>query len=78
MKSLLNTWKSAYVSYFSAMARSSYQVKPELIVFDKDGTLIDFDHMWSTWVEKLAHDLKNLTGTDMSDAIYRELGYIPS
>ena len=30
----------------------------DLVIFDKDGTLIDFHAMWSGWVETLADDLE--------------------
>ena len=29
----------------------------DLVVFDKDGTLIDFDVMWGGWAESLADRL---------------------
>ena len=51
---------------------------PELIAFDKDGTLIDFDHMWGrlarAWVERLTAE----TGDQgLKRDLYRSLGYDP-
>jgi len=31
-----------------------------MVIFDKDGTLIDFDFMWASWVEKLSKDMAML------------------
>lgn len=51
---------------------------PELVAFDKDGTLIDFDYMWGrlarAWVERLAAE----TGEqELKRDLYRTLGYDP-
>ena len=48
----------------------------DAVVFDKDGTLVDFDRLWGPrtvrWVESLA----NLTGRpQLAAALYRALGY---
>mmetsp|Transcript_32 Transcript_32/g.115 ORF Transcript_32/g.115 Transcript_32/m.115 type:complete len:322 (+) Transcript_32:214-1179(+) len=32
---------------------------PELVIFDKDGTLIDFKYMWGQWAEKLCVRLES-------------------
>ena len=40
--------------------------KPGLVVFDKDGTLIDFHRMWSAWIERLVDDIEMQTGTGWS------------
>jgi len=49
----------------------------ELIVFDKDGTLIDFDAMWSPWVVELCGRLERVTGRPIADRLFGELGFDP-
>jgi phosphoglycolate phosphatase len=46
----------------------------ELVVFDKDGTLIDFHAMWGGWVRALAADLSRATGRPMTVALFELLG----
>ena len=46
----------------------------ELVVFDKDGTLIDFQAMWGGWVRTLAEDLTRLTGLEVSGLLFDLLG----
>jgi phosphoglycolate phosphatase len=46
-----------------------------LVVFDKDGTLIDFDAMWSGWATELADRLAATTGRPVQESLYRALGY---
>ena len=41
-----------------------------LVIFDKDGTLIDFDAMWAGWIEKLAEGLQAATGESWTDHLY--------
>jgi phosphoglycolate phosphatase len=36
--------------------------RPALIVFDKDGTLIDYHAMWSGWIEQVADRLSAVSG----------------
>jgi phosphoglycolate phosphatase len=47
-----------------------------LVVFDKDGTLIDFDAMWGrlarVWVERLAGEID---APELDRELYRSLGY---
>ena len=50
----------------------------DLVVFDKDGTLIDFGPMWSGWAEALAASLDGLTGRRLTAALYEMLGYDPA
>ena len=50
----------------------------DLVVFDKDGTLIDFGPMWSGWAETLAANLEGLTGRRLTAALYEMLGYDPA
>jgi phosphoglycolate phosphatase-like HAD superfamily hydrolase len=35
--------------------------KAQAIIFDKDGTLIDFDAMWGGWVVYLAEQIKTVS-----------------
>ena len=46
----------------------------DLVVFDKDGTLIDFHAMWSGWARDLAAGLEAATGRDLRVPLYRNLG----
>jgi phosphoglycolate phosphatase-like HAD superfamily hydrolase len=47
----------------------------EVIIFDKDGTLIDFDFMWGTWTLQLAERLQTVTGLDARQALCASYGY---
>src|SRR5215207_483775 len=49
--------------------------KPQAIIFDKDGTLIDFDFMWGTWTLQLAERLQTVTGRDGREALCSSYGY---
>jgi phosphoglycolate phosphatase len=49
----------------------------DLVIFDKDGTLIDFGPMWSGWAETLAHSLAEATGRSIETPLYAMLGYDP-
>jgi phosphoglycolate phosphatase len=45
-----------------------------LVVFDKDGTLIDFQAMWGGWVRTLAEDLTRSTGLNFTGLLFDLLG----
>ena len=47
----------------------------DLVVFDKDGTLIDFDLMWGGWAEDLADRLEAAIGGPIRAELHREIGY---
>jgi phosphoglycolate phosphatase-like HAD superfamily hydrolase len=47
----------------------------QVIIFDKDGTLIDFDFMWGTWTLQLAERLRTVTGLDARAALCSSYGY---
>ena len=46
----------------------------DLVIFDKDGTLIDFQSMWGAWVRRLAADLEQATGLTIADPLFGLLG----
>jgi phosphoglycolate phosphatase len=48
---------------------------PALIVFDKDGTLIDFNFMWASWIAELARRLEAATQHPLTDLLYHTMGY---
>ncbi len=48
---------------------------PALVVFDKDGTLIDFNFMWASWVTELARRLEQATQHPLTDALYHAIGF---
>ena len=51
------------------------QFKAQAIIFDKDGTLIDFHAMWGGWVVYLADQLENASGVKLRQALYNMMGY---
>jgi phosphoglycolate phosphatase len=50
----------------------------ELMIFDKDGTLIEFHLMWGGWTERLADDLESSTGLALRAGLYALLGVDPA
>ncbi len=49
--------------------------KAQAIIFDKDGTLIDFDEMWGGWVVYLAKQLHAITGLEVREPLCLAMGY---
>lgn len=47
----------------------------QAIIFDKDGTLIDFDAMWGAWTLQLADRFQAATGRDIRQALCECYGY---
>ena len=50
----------------------------DLVIFDKDGTLIEFDSMWSGWAVALADGLAVATGKAVDEPLYAMLGFDPA
>merc|ERR1711936_295046 len=48
---------------------------PGLVIFDKDGTLVCFHTMWNSWCEQLAQRMNAETDRELSDEVYRLMGY---
>ena len=46
----------------------------DLLVFDKDGTLIEFHLMWGRWVDELASRLEAASGLELRERLYPLLG----
>lgn len=49
----------------------------DLVIFDKDGTILDFGRMWAGWAEHLADALVAETGLDVRTPLFAMLGYDP-
>jgi phosphoglycolate phosphatase len=49
--------------------------KAQAIIFDKDGTLIDFDAMWGNWTLQLADRLQAYVKPDIRPALCASYGY---
>jgi phosphoglycolate phosphatase len=50
---------------------------PRLVIFDKDGTLIDFSYMWAAWITGLAQRLDSLTDRTVSPYLFHSFGFDP-
>ena len=49
----------------------------DLVIFDKDGTLIAFDAMWGGWARELGADLETTIGRPFMGELFEMLGYDP-
>uniref|UniRef100_A0A0K0DFX1 Pseudouridine-5'-monophosphatase n=1 Tax=Angiostrongylus cantonensis TaxID=6313 RepID=A0A0K0DFX1_ANGCA len=49
----------------------------KLVIFDKDGTLVDFHRMWLPWAQETVQLLENATGRPVGPAVYKTLGVDP-
>jgi phosphoglycolate phosphatase-like HAD superfamily hydrolase len=49
----------------------------DLMIFDKDGTLIEFHLMWGGWLKELARRLEAESGLSLRDGLYPLLGVDP-
>ena len=47
----------------------------DLVIFDKDGTLIEFGRMWSGWAVSLADGIRTSTGRSVEGPLYAMLGF---
>ncbi|KAF0775772.1 hypothetical protein AaE_000525 [Aphanomyces astaci] len=64
----------------SALAGSGHDgastvCSPALVVFDKDGTLIDFNLMWGGWVESVAWKMEMTTRRPVREKFFDAMGY---
>jgi len=50
----------------------------DLVVFDKDGTLIDFREMWAPWFDELARRLTAAAGANVRDELWRAMADDPA
>jgi phosphoglycolate phosphatase len=50
----------------------------DLVIFDKDGTLIEFDAMWSGWALELAANLERAVGIPLEGPLFAMLGFDPA
>ena len=51
---------------------------PGLVIFDKDGTLIDFHAMWGSWALDLAHNLEDTLAMPLAAPFFDLIGFDPS
>lgn len=50
----------------------------DLVVFDKDGTLISFDAMWAGWARELGSRLEVATRRPVAGDVFATIGYDPT
>jgi phosphoglycolate phosphatase-like HAD superfamily hydrolase len=49
----------------------------DLVVFDKDGTLISFEAMWGGWIRRLVARLEDVTRRPLAGDVYAAIGFDP-
>jgi phosphoglycolate phosphatase len=49
----------------------------DLVVFDKDGTLISFEAMWAGWARRLGARLESATRRPVAGDVFAAIGYDP-
>ena len=59
----------------SRLAPGLLSFAPRLIIFDKDGTLIDFHAMWSAWIRELVARLERRLGRPVAGELYDAVGF---
>ncbi|RHY61771.1 hypothetical protein DYB30_001029 [Aphanomyces astaci] len=59
----------------SGLDGASTVCSPSLVVFDKDGTLIDFNLMWGGWVESVAWKMEMTTRRPVREKFFDAMGY---
>ena len=50
---------------------------PQLVIFDKDGTLVDFHALWGGWATELAQRLETVTGQPIANRLFRAMDFDP-
>jgi len=50
----------------------------QAVVFDKDGTLIDFNAMWGEWITDLARHLEAAAYISIAPQLFRAVGFDPA
>jgi phosphoglycolate phosphatase len=50
----------------------------QAIIFDKDGTLIDFDAMWGGWITELARHLEAAAYVAIAPQLFQAVGFDPA
>jgi phosphoglycolate phosphatase-like HAD superfamily hydrolase len=56
---------------------TSQQFVPQLVIFDKDGTLIDFGKMWRAWLVELASRLERASRLELGGRFFSAMGFEP-
>jgi phosphoglycolate phosphatase-like HAD superfamily hydrolase len=59
------------------MAQLELPSNIEAIVFDKDGTLIDFNAMWGDWITELARQLEAAAYVSIAPQLFQAVGFDP-
>ena len=71
---------SGRFAYSTASSRDEYIVSSpplSLIIFDKDGTLVDCNSIWLDWLEAHVIEIERATGLHLSSELYNTAGYCP-
>ncbi|KAF8366802.1 hypothetical protein PRIPAC_84631 [Pristionchus pacificus] len=65
------------VSPLCATVVSKRKMSIKLVIFDKDGTLVDFHSMWIPWARATVALLEKEAGISCGAAVYKTLGVCP-